>query len=657
MAFTEFGMLLTGFLSDANKKRGEIATKAGIDEGIISHYFTGNNLPLKEETVYYHMVAFFTVLVTEHVVTSIEQAKELVRLVPFHNNRTDLAKKFRKTLESEVLSLFAEQQALDRPRYQATWGKEFIGRHGNIEKIFAMLQEGSQLLTLVGVPGVGKTELAKQIEKIAPEKGYTRAYFVPSDEINNVTDMEQKIHSEIQDIADQEQPLLILDGCDKIAENNDAVQKIYDLLEMYPQLTILATSQVLLGSDNVPVVSLNVPKSAKEEVKKLLDNESVQLFVNASSRRTNEQYTLTKEDAPYIAQLCIGLGGLPLALLIAGSWVLIKGAKILFEDFTSGDILKRENKMLSETHETLNKVFEVSYAWFDETEQRLFRRLAIFEGECSVQAVESICNVQNDLPTGTDLENILKKFDEHHIIIYKNNTIQFAHATIRSYALSKLDADRADEEHYNIFLKQFADFYYTIVTNYMVAVFIEDKENRLDEYTEQLAQDLFYLFSDPNLWNAQTAIHSAREHYLATYPQSIVMQQIDADFFQYILTEKLVFIVDYSSHTGNLYDRHRKIAQHVTSDITISQFFVVLLASEGDIEYTITQNLVPSNTDKSLRIKGENMEFYIAVEQEYMPYRLAFLYDEFLKTSAPFSFYYGEPQEPFMPEFFNELYC
>ncbi len=466
-------MLLRRLLKDAGKNQQWLAGKMDVDEAIISNFNTTDRLPWKEETVYKHMLTMFPHLISEHVVTSSDQARELINKIPFKYEK-QLAQKFRDTLESEVLELIKKQQALDRPWYKTKWGTELIGRHKDIEAIFTMLQgehgdyrKGAQFFTLAGIPGVGKTEIALQIERLAPQRGFTNVKFIPLDQVKHSEEMLKKIDDYLQSIDAGQLTLLILDNCDDIEDIERARREVYSLVRKNALLFILATSRIAFSSnrDEYKVKPLAVPAYKEEALTKLLENDTVRLFLE----EVKPIVTLNERNSQAIASLCIAFGGLPEAVKIAAPLVRLKGEeeiRSLLKDIENRTFLQTRNTEADDKRkDTLYKVIAISYTRLGEDgyifEQKLLSRLGIFVGRCSKASLLAVCNLNNDLPTNEDnpvLENALNTLAFHNLIVFEEHKqIRIAHATIRDFALDIM----TDEEREAI-RRQYIDYYYLL---------------------------------------------------------------------------------------------------------------------------------------------------------------------------------------------------
>jgi hypothetical protein len=267
------------------------------------------------------------------------------------------------------------------------------------------------------------------------------------------------------DTLDHEtQTLLLLDNCEHIKDIDKARREIYNLLKEYPQLIILATSRAKLSTDEneCEVKPFDAPGYKTEPIKILQTNESIQLFIEAA-RITNKDFALTEQNAETVATLCIALDGLPLALLIIGSWIDQLSEerlhRLLFNLSTPFPYLPHEQKL------TLNQAIELSYILLEPPVQKLYRRLGIFTDQwvTSLEIVAGVCSLDGDLPTDPDDPTLLHWLDtlrKHHLITFANERVKIAHKTLHDFAIKRLK----DAEEFKQIRKQFVDYYYSIVT-------------------------------------------------------------------------------------------------------------------------------------------------------------------------------------------------
>jgi tetratricopeptide (TPR) repeat protein len=117
------------------------------------------------------------------------------------------------------------------------------------------------------------------------------------------------------------------------------------------------------------------------------------------ARAVKPDFTITNESAPAVAEICVRLDGLPLAIELAAARIKMLPPKALLERLSSRlKLLTGGARDLPERQRTLRGAIEWSHALLDEGEQVLFARLAVFSGGRALEAIEAICDPEGDLP-------------------------------------------------------------------------------------------------------------------------------------------------------------------------------------------------------------------------------------------------------------------
>ena len=273
--------------------------------------------------------------------------------------------------------------------------RPLIGRAREVTAVRRLLTDESRLVTLTGPPGVGKTRLA-----LAAAEGLAECFdggirFVDLADIADpsmvVPAVAQSLSFDLvgQDVQTDdlvgrllEQPMLIiLDSFERVLPAGAEVAR---LLAACPLLAFLVTSrdplrlrweQVLL----VPPLQLPDPARAADPAE-LGDVEAVALFV-ARARAVRHDFALTHDNATVIAELCIRLDGLPLALELAAARVTtLTPADVLARLEQRLTLLRWEAQDAPPRHRALRTALGWSYDLLSAAEQAAFRRLGVFSG-------------------------------------------------------------------------------------------------------------------------------------------------------------------------------------------------------------------------------------------------------------------------------------
>lgn len=180
----------------------------------------------------------------------------------------------------------------------------------------------------------------------------------------------------------------------------EAAPQFATLLTSCPHLRILVTSRAALlisGEQEFPVSPLEVPDLTHlPHLQHLAQLAAVRLFV-LRAQAIQPAFQLTAANAGTIAEICARLDGLPLALELAAARMkllppqaLLKRLSRRFEVLTGGtqDAPVRQH--------TLRNTIQWSYDLLNREEQRLFRHLAVFSGDCTLEAIAFLMQGTDD---------------------------------------------------------------------------------------------------------------------------------------------------------------------------------------------------------------------------------------------------------------------
>lgn len=345
-----------------------------------------------------------------------------------------------------------------------------IGRKQEMEAICALLSQSEvRLLTLTGPGGVGKTRLALQIlteVRAAFPDGIcfvslvriTTADLVLSTIAQALGLIERPDTSslvQIQTALRNKRFLLLLDNFEQVAT---AAPQLTELLATCPLLKILVTSRIVLGllAEHIFYVTpLALPDLAHLlPCEALSQVAAVSLFLQRV-RAIRPDFELTNQNARAVAQICVYLDGLPLALeLAAARMTLFSPQSLLTRLKRRLPVLTSGPRDAPDRQQTLRKTIEWSYDLLTQEEQKLFRRLSVFVGGCSLQSIEVI---NSDITDGQDgsLLNVVTSLLNQSLLQRDpqatNQEQRFMMLeTIREYALERLqDSDEEDTMRQN----------------------------------------------------------------------------------------------------------------------------------------------------------------------------------------------------------------
>jgi predicted ATPase/class 3 adenylate cyclase len=289
-----------------------------------------------------------------------------------------------------------------------------IGREKEVSEVCDLLgHEATRLLTLTGPGGIGKTRLALQAAADLLEDFTDGTFFA---QLATLTEVElffsavaetlgvretgeQPLVESLKDYLSGRRMLLLLDNFEQVL---GAAPQVTELLAAAPGLKVLATSRTSLriyGEHVFPVPPLSMPDlKSPPSLERLTQYEAVRLFVERA-QAVKPDFEVTNESAPAVAEICVRLDGLPLAIELAAARITMLPPRAMLQRLGSRlKLLTGGARDLPERQRTLRATIEWSFALLDEGEQLLFARLAVFSGGRTLEAIEAICDAQGDLP-------------------------------------------------------------------------------------------------------------------------------------------------------------------------------------------------------------------------------------------------------------------
>jgi predicted ATPase/DNA-binding SARP family transcriptional activator len=359
--------------------------------------------------------------------------------------------------------------ALDRPRGVPPESRipipptPIVGREEELELLGRLLAETDvRVVTLTGPGGTGKTRLALETARSAPERFADGAFFVSlADVLDDRTALSRVAQAlgvtEESDAGDAvarflatRAVLLVLDNTEQIPDAGPALAK---LAASAASSAMLVTSRVRLriAAERVfDVRPLALPGRDGATSESVAQSPAGALFL-ARAQAVLPGFAPTDEDAATLAAVCHRLDGLPLALELAAARVAVLSIDELLarlEDRLS--ILTRGALDGDRRQQTLRGTVEWSYDLLSETERLLFARLAVFADGWTLGAAEAVCGL-DALP----VLDLLTSLVEESLVARRagtdGGTRFFMLETIREYALERLDAsgesDRVRESH------------------------------------------------------------------------------------------------------------------------------------------------------------------------------------------------------------------
>jgi predicted ATPase/class 3 adenylate cyclase len=295
----------------------------------------------------------------------------------------------------------------------------FLGRERELSELSALLgREEARLVTLTGPGGSGKTRLALQAAGAAADAFAGGVWWVPLAALRDPgLVLEVAAHAlgatvELAEHIGDKRLLLLFDNFEHVVA---AAPEIAQLLQRCPRIVVLVTSRE----------SLRLEGEWEYVVDPLREAEAVALF-ETRARATRRDFTADGE----VREICARLDNLPLAIELAAARVKVLSPAALLERLERRlPVLAVGTRDAPERQRTLRATIEWSHDLLDEDEQRLFARLAVFRGGCTLDAAEEVAEAELDTLQSLVDKSLLRHTEGRFWML----------ETIREYAVERLE--------------------------------------------------------------------------------------------------------------------------------------------------------------------------------------------------------------------------
>ena len=338
----------------------------------------------------------------------------------------------------------------------------FLGRDQDVTSVRELL-ETTNLLTLVGAGGIGKTSLSLQVAAAVLDKYKDGAWFIELAPISDAALVQiavadvlglreepgRPLITTILDFLRTRRLLIILDNCEHVIEACASFAAA--VLRACRNTRILASSREPLAVNGeltwrVPSLPAPDPK-ARTTVQQLNTFAAVQLFIERA-KFAHASFAVTDENAPAVAHICWQLDGIPLAIELAASRVKAMRVEQIAERLSDRfRLLTGGSRTALPRHQTLRSTIDWSYNLLSDRERILFRRLSVFAGGWTLEAAEDICGGQGiEFP---DVLDLLTHLVDKSLVVPDEKVAEPRYQmleTIRQYSREKLvDANEAEQ--------------------------------------------------------------------------------------------------------------------------------------------------------------------------------------------------------------------
>lgn len=325
----------------------------------------------------------------------------------------------------ELTSTAAGLRSLDVvPNNLPVMFTSFVGRQTQLAALRTQLS-GNRLVTLTGPGGSGKTRLAAQVAAQLAERWRDGVWWVDLAAVTESTQIAEAVAAAVGVMVEAgdskrlllgqlrgTQALICLDNCEQIIDG--VAEFVLAVQTSCPEVSVLATSRE----------PLDLPGEVVWRVPALAPDEAMTLFVE----RAGSEFP---ESEKAIRSICTRLDGMPLALELAAAWV----RTLTPEQIETGlddrfGLLTRNTRGVAARQQTLTASIDWSHDLLDPDERNVFRRLAVFAGGFTLDAVRAVCDA-------TAVLEIFARLVDKSLVVAEDGRYRLLE-TIREYAGTRL---------------------------------------------------------------------------------------------------------------------------------------------------------------------------------------------------------------------------
>jgi predicted ATPase len=351
---------------------------------------------------------------------------------------------------------------------------DLLGRERELADVRNLFEGGARLVTLTGPGGTGKTRLGLQVAADLLDGFEHGAFLVELAPISDPTLVPSTIAQAlgVRDVGSRpivdalsehlrgQSLLLLLDNFEQILP---AAPVMADLLAACPGLAVLATSREplrLRGEHEYAVMPLALPDAHRATTAEVASRSPAVALFSQRARAIRADFALTDDNAPAVAEICARLDGLPLAIELAAARIKLLPPPALLNRLERRlQVLTGGARDAPARQRTLRDTMTWSHNLLDAAEQRLFRRLAVFVGGCTLEAAEAVCLADEGGPDSEALAALAALVDKSLLrqVEGLDGEPRFTMLeTIREYGLEQLvasgEAEAMHRRHVAFFL-------------------------------------------------------------------------------------------------------------------------------------------------------------------------------------------------------------
>ncbi len=326
-----------------------------------------------------------------------------------------------------------------------------VGREHELNVITKQLLEPAcRLLTLTGPGGIGKTRLSIEVARQLETHFADGVYFIslagigtPDSMLSAIADLLGLGFSgpadpivQLANFLGKKQILLVFDNMEHLLSGGSLLGEILQQTQ-HVKMIVTSREQLRLQWEWLfEVQGLPIPEETDSQV--LENNSAIQLFIQRA-RQASQSFSLEAEDTAALVSICKLVGGLPLAIELAASWVRILSCREIMQELEKSlDFLETRKLDVPLRHRSIKTVFDHSWKLLTDDERSLLMKLSVFQGGFTREAANAA--------TGTSLSLLSSLVDKSLLRHSKNPDRYDLHELVRQYAFTRLQSHPSEEE-------------------------------------------------------------------------------------------------------------------------------------------------------------------------------------------------------------------
>jgi predicted ATPase len=339
----------------------------------------------------------------------------------------------------------------------------FVGRRSDLAAIARLVEEGAQLVTLVGPPGIGKTRLSIEAARSLGgdatfcDLGEARdagalllAVALALGASVEAAGSEEALAALVgRALSQRGETLVVLDNAEQVVEA--AAGAVERWMEEAPGAVFLVTSRERLrvaGEHVLALEPLGLPALRETSPERLLAAEAVTLLVDRA-RAVRPSFAPGPEDAAALAEIARRVEGVPLALeLCAARLAMLSPRQLLARLSRKLDVLASDLRGAPGRQATLRGAVEWSWELLDAAERSVLAQCSVFRGGFDLDAAEAVLRVG---PAGAPALELLSALRDKSLLVAsagdeRGSAMRYRlYESVREFAAEKLAGELAHD--------------------------------------------------------------------------------------------------------------------------------------------------------------------------------------------------------------------